>query len=191
MQGSAVELKVYTNEMYVLYLVLLIILSFGFIALLFASFLTLLFIFPMAQGAVYVPSKPEAIAAMIKLGRVKKGKKVAELGCGDGRVVVALAQTGAEVHGYEINPLLVWRAKRAVARAGLQGKAFIHLQSYWDIDLGEYDVVTVYGITYIMKALEKKLKLDLKKGACVVSNYFTFPTWKKQETVAGVHLYLK
>lgn len=175
--------------MYWVQVIALLLITIGFVALLVAMFLTLLFIFPMARGAVYVPSKPGAIAAMIKLGRVKKGRKVAELGCGDGRVVVALAQTGAEVHGYEINPLLVWRAKRAVRRAGLQGRAFIHLKSYWEVDLGVYDVITVYGITYIMKALGHKLRQELRPGSRVVSNYFTFPRWKIQQSVAGVHLY--
>jgi len=157
--------------------------------LLIIGFLALLYLLPMARGAVYVPSKPVAIAAMIKLGKVGPGRKVAELGSGDGRVVIALAQTGAEVHGYEINPLLVWQARRAIRRVRLHHRAFIHQQSYWDADLGVYDVITVYGITYIMKALGEKLRAELPPGSRVVSNYFKFPHWKSQKNEAGVFLY--
>lgn len=137
-----------------------------------------------------MPSKPEAIAAMIKLGKVGPNVKVADLGCGDGRVVIALAQTGAEAHGYEINPLLVWRAQRNIRRAGLQGKAFIHFKSYWEVDLGDYQVITLYGITYIMKGLEDKFAAELFPGTRVTSNYFEFPHWKKTKSEAGVHLYI-
>lgn len=170
---------------------LLLFLTFGFISLLIVSFLTLLFIFPMSQGAVYVPSQPAAIAAMIALGKVKKGCRVAELGCGDGRVVVALAQTGAEVHGYEINPLLVWKARSAIKKVGLSGRAYIHLKSYWQVDFGQFDVITIYGIPYIMANLQNKLQSELPGGARVVSNQYTFPTWKASKSSAGVYLYIQ
>lgn len=176
--------------MIVLYFVLFIILLVLMIGLLVAFAVMLLFIFPMARGAVYVPSKDQAIQTMIKLGKVKKGTKSVDLGSGDGRVVAAFAQAGAEADGYEINPWLVFKAKRLLRNLGLQSQTNIRMQSYWDVNLGEYDVVSVYGITYIMEGLEKKLRSELKPGAIVVSNYFKFPNWKPTREVNGVRQYL-
>jgi protein-L-isoaspartate O-methyltransferase len=175
--------------MLLIYYIIILIMLIAFIGLLIFMFLTLLYILPMAKGAVYVPSKPEAIKAMIKLAKVKSGMKVADLGSGDGRVVAALAKTGASVDGYEINPLLVWRARRNIAQAKLQKRAKIIAHSYWDADLSIYDVIVVYGITYIMKDLSRKLRAELQPGAVVASNYFKLPNWKKTTTLNGVHLY--
>jgi precorrin-6B methylase 2 len=176
--------------MLVLYWLIAIGLSFLLFALLVFLICTLFYIFPMYRGAVYVPSKPEAISAMLSLAGLKPGMKVADLGCGDGRVLVAFAQKGIEAHGYEVNPLLVWRAKRAIHKAGVKKLAFVHLKSYWDVDLSDYDVVTVYGITYIMESLEDKLRSELGPGAKVLSNYFKFPNWKSNKTINGVYRYV-
>jgi precorrin-6B methylase 2 len=179
----------YTREMLILYWLIAIGLGILFLGLMAFLVCTLFYIFPMYRGAVYVPSKPEAIDTMLKLAKLKPGMKVTDLGCGDGRVVLAFAEAGAIAHGYEVNPLLVWRAKRAINKAGLGNRAFVHLKSYWDVDLSAFDVVTVYGITYIMESLEEKLIDELRPGAKVLSNYFTFPNWKKSKTLEGIHLY--
>lgn len=175
--------------MILLYYIIILVMLIAFIALLVYMFMTLLYVLPMAKGAVYVPSKPEAIQAMVKLTKVKKGLRVADLGSGDGRLVIALAKTGAQVDGYEVNPLLIWRARRNIAKAKLQQRATIIGQSYWNVDLSIYDVITVYGITYIMKDLSQKLRAELSPGSVVTSNYFKLPNWKPVTTLNGVHLY--
>ncbi len=174
-----------------IYWLIAIILALAFLALLAFLICTLFYILPMVKGAVYVPSKPEAIAAMLTLAKLKPGMKTVDLGCGDGRVVIAFAQAGAEAHGYEVNPLLVLRARRAIRAAKLNGRAFIHFKSYWDADLSSFDVVTVYGITYIMKDLRRKFKYELPGRAKIISNYFKLPNWPIKRTLSGVHLYLQ
>jgi hypothetical protein len=39
------------------------------------------------------------------------GKLVADLGSGDGRLVIALAKSGLKATGYELNPWLVWYSR--------------------------------------------------------------------------------
>jgi len=175
--------------MIVLYFIICLVLAALLIALLVAFAMTLLFIFPMAKGAVYVPSKDLAIETMLSLAKVKKNMPTVDLGSGDGRVVAAFAHAGASADGYEINPWLVFKAKRRLSQLGFGKKTRIYLQSYWNVDLSKYQVVTVYGITYIMESLEEKLLSELKPGTLVISNYFTFPTWKKLKTINGIHLY--
>src|SRR5260370_1755868 len=53
----------------------------------------------------YVPTTGEAVKAMLKLAGVKKTDIVYDLGCGDGRIVIAAAKTyGAHGVGIDIDP---------------------------------------------------------------------------------------
>lgn len=146
---------------------------------LFAIFVLLTLIYlllrPIINGAVYFPTSMRNLNAIVALAEVQPGQKVADLGSGDGRIVMAFARLGAEAHGYEINPLLVWKSKRAIRRAGLQRNAFVHWKSMWRADLTGYKAVTVYGIPYIMNRLGKKLDKELVPGAKIVSNIFPLP----------------
>ncbi len=52
----------------------------------------------------YVPTTEEAVKAMLKLADVKKSDIVYDLGCGDGRIVIAAAkECGANGVGIDIN----------------------------------------------------------------------------------------
>lgn len=140
-------------------------------------------------GAPYVPSSWKRLQVMLELAKVKEGQKAVDLGSGDGRIVMALAQQGAEAHGYEINPDLVFKAKDNIQNAGMEQRAFIHHQNFWEIDLSSFDIVMVYGISSMMAPLEEKLKKELKVGAKVICNFFTFPNWTPDVKVGEVYLY--
>lgn len=154
------------------------------------SFLGAIGIF-IGLGAPYVPTHDKTMKKMVMLLNIKPGEKAVDLGSGDGKIVIALAQAGAEAHGYEINPFLVLWSKMNIKKAGLSGKAFIHWKSFWGADFSSFQVVTIYGITYVMKRLEKKLQKELKQGSRVASNAFTFPQWNPIQNDNGVHLYKK
>lgn len=141
-------------------------------------------------GAPFVPSRRSVVKQMVELGGDLTGKRVADLGAGEGRVMIAAAFAGAkEVHGYEINPFLVLVSWWKIYRAGLRGKVFIHWGSYWGQDLSSFDTIFVYGISYIMGRLEKKLNRELKPGTVVVSNAFAFSGWKTVKNKNQVYLY--
>jgi hypothetical protein len=42
-----------------------------------------------------------------------------------------------------------------------------------------------------MGALEKKLSSELKPGARIASNHFTFPSWKPIQESSGISIYQK
>ena len=116
---------------------------------------------------------------------------MADLGAGDGKIVIAFARSGAEAHGYEINPILVLFGRWKIRRAGLRGRAFMHWQSFWGVDLSGFNVITVFGIGHIMNRLERKLQIELLSGARVASNVFPFPNWPPTDSLDGVLLYIK
>ncbi|MBI4095211.1 MAG: class I SAM-dependent methyltransferase [Candidatus Liptonbacteria bacterium] len=165
-------------------------------AYIFSLLVSLIFLYmllrPIVGGAIYFPTSQRNVGVIVSLARVKSGERAADLGSGDGRVVIALAQAGAqEVHGFEINPLLVLRSRAAVKHAGLSGNVFIHWKSFWRADLSSFQVVAVYGIPHIMKSLEKKLARELKPGARVASNVFRFPRWAPAASRDTVYLYVR
>lgn len=154
------------------------------VALLFSALLYYLF-----RGAIFVPTAPGKVAIMMQLAQIKPGMLTADLGSGDGRLVLAMARAGAAARGYEINPLLVWWSRRKIRQAGLQDRATIHLGDFWKTDFAQFDVVMVFGIDYIMGRLARKLHAELKPGARVLSYAFALPGWKETLKDRGVYLY--
>lgn len=140
-------------------------------------------------GAVFQPTRRDIVERMIRLARVRPGEKAADLGSGDGRIVIALARAGAEAHGYEVNPLLVLWARYNIRQAGLAGKAFIHRKSFWFVGVSAYTVVTTFQVGSVMHHLEKKLHEELPPGARVVSHFWKFPAWRASATDQELHLY--
>ncbi|EKD65056.1 MAG: hypothetical protein ACD_50C00204G0002 [uncultured bacterium] len=154
----------------------------------FPLFIIFLFL-ALWKGAPFVPASRKNVETMVQLTGVAKGDKTVDLGSGDGRVVIAMAKQGVIAHGYEINPFLVLWSRLMILKNGLRGKAFIHWGSFWQVDLSSYDIVTLYGISYIMGKFEEKLKRELKPGAKVASNIFKFPSWRHLKEKNGVYLY--
>ena len=141
-------------------------------------------------GAPYQPSSDSAVKKMMKLANVKKGEKVADLGSGNGKIVIEFAKKGADATGFEINPVLVWLSRWKIKKLGLQKNAKIIQKSFWDEDLGKFDIVSSFQIWHVMPYLEKKLKKELKKkNARVVSNTWRFRDMKPSKTDGHVYLY--
>jgi cyclopropane fatty-acyl-phospholipid synthase-like methyltransferase len=69
----------------------------------------------------YVPTTEEAVKAMLKLAGVTKNDIVYDLGCGDGRIVIAAAKDyGAHGVGIDINPERIAEAKQNAKKAGVE-----------------------------------------------------------------------
>lgn len=151
--------------------------------------LGILLLVTVIHGAPFVPTRPTAVPRMVALAKIKPGDRVADLGSGDGRILIAMARAGAIAHGYEINPILVWWSRYKIRRQGLAGLAFVHWGSFWSQNLSEFDVVALFGIKHIMGGLEKKLKRELKPQARVISYVFAFPTWDYAQKEGAVFRY--
>ncbi len=144
---------------------------------------------PIVNGAVYFPTSNEHADLVMKLADLRPGQKIADLGSGDGRMVIAFAKTGAEAVGYEVNPWLVWKSNKTIRAAGLSRKAHVFWKSYWREDLSGFDAVYVYGITFIMPRLGKKLRKELRPGARVIANIFEFPDWQADRIEDRIYVY--
>ena len=145
---------------------------------LFVIFGTFFYIIPSFFGAAYEGSDRKTIEKMIRISGNLKGKKIVDIGSGDGRIIIEFAEKGAKAEGYEINPLLVLFSRYKIKKLNLQKKAKINYLSFWKTNLNKYDIVVTFPISYLMKKLEKKIKKECKKGTIILSNKWEFEHFK-------------
>jgi protein-L-isoaspartate O-methyltransferase len=170
--------------------VLLLYLVIKTIAAVCIGIVTYAFVWPIFFGAPFATSAPRSVESMMRLLGDGNGRRAVDLGSGDGRIVIALAQAGFEAHGLELNPLLVLYSRMKIKRLGLQDRAFIHRKSYWAEDMAPYNVVTIFAVTFIMGKLKRKLRSELTSGSVIVCNHFTFPAWEPTKRVANLSEYV-
>ena len=141
----------------------------------------------------YVPTPPEVVEAMLKLAAVKPGDVVYDLGCGDGRIVIAARQKfkAAKGVGIDINPERIKEATDNAKKAGVDHVQFVE-KNLFEADFHEANVVTLYLLPGVNMKLRPKLQKELKPGSRIVSHSFDMGDWKpdKTEDVNGRKIYL-
>jgi SAM-dependent methyltransferase len=157
-------------------------------------FALLVFAISLAAGQAvkpevpYVPTTDPAVQAMLKLADVKKTDIVYDLGCGDGRIVIAAAKTyGAHGVGIDINPQRIQEAKENAKKAGVEDLVRFEENDLFKADIHEATVVTLFLLQTVNLRLRPKLLKELKPGTRIVSNTFDMGDWKadKEETLKG------
>lgn len=82
-----------------------------------------------------------------------------DLGCGDGRMVVAATRRyGARVVGIEIDPLRLLWCQLLISILGLRDRICIVYGDFYAQDLRDADVVTCYLLQSTNEKLEEKFK---------------------------------
>ena len=132
----------------------------------------------------YVPTPPEVVQEMLRLANVGAKDVVYDLGCGDGRIVIAAAkQHGARGVGIDINPERIKESTENARQAGVADRVKFRTQDLFETDLGEATVVMLYLLPEINLKLRPKLWRDLKPGTRVVSHSFDMGDWKPEKVV--------
>lgn len=128
-------------------------------------------------GGPWVPSSMQIIYRMLDMAGVGPDDTVYDLGCGDGRVLVAAAKRfHARAVGVEIDPIRYLWCQMLISILGLRKQVRINFGNLFNVDLSEADVVVCYLMPDALSKLEKKLKTELEPGKRIVSNKFNFPT---------------
>ncbi|HWY80231.1 MAG TPA: 50S ribosomal protein L11 methyltransferase [Candidatus Sulfotelmatobacter sp.] len=138
----------------------------------------------------YFQTSRYRVETMVELAEIKPGEKGADLGSGDGRIVIAFAKAGVEMHGYEIDDSLRKISEENIRNANLSN-AFIHTLDFWQEDLSQYDIICCYPMPTIMGRLEHKLQEELEPGTRILLNYFPFKHWNEKKIKDNVFLYSK
>jgi len=134
---------------------------------------------------IFVPTPHEVVKKMLDMAKVKKGDVVYDLGCGDGRIVVAAAKRGAKATGWDIDPIRVKEAKANVKENKVEANAKIIHDDIFTLDLSGANVITLYLLSSLNVKLIPQLE-KLKPGSRIVSHDFGIKGVTPDQTVEVV-----
>jgi SAM-dependent methyltransferase len=143
----------------------------------------------LLQGAPFVRTSDSRTELIIKSVRQIKPRHIVDLGCGDGKLAINLAKAGYKVDGVEIQPWLVWRARRNIKKQGLEKKVNVYWANFWKFDVSGYDLVILFSMQHIMPRLERKLVAELAPKSHIISNTFIFTKLKPGRSSGKIHTY--
>jgi SAM-dependent methyltransferase len=133
--------------------------------------------------APYVTSPEHAVDKMLHMANLKPGETLYDLGCGDGRILIAAAEKyKVKAVGIEISENLAKTAAEKVKKAGLQDQVKVIHGSFMRMDLSGADVVTLYLATTANESLRPNLERYLRPNTRVVSYDYPIPGWKPVDT---------
>jgi SAM-dependent methyltransferase len=140
---------------------------------------------------IFVPTPEHVVEEMMSLARVGPGDVVYDLGCGDGRLVIAAAKRGAKkAVGVDIDPERIREARENARGARVQDKVLFVEGDLFAMDISDATVVTLYLLPELNLRLRPKL-LALAPGTRIVSHAYDMGDWAPDQTahVAGKTVY--
>ncbi len=136
-----------------------------------------------ASQVPYVPTPADVVDRMLALANVSSSDVVYDLGCGDGRIVVAAAKKyGAKAVGFDIDPDRIRESEANAKAAGVEHLVSFKQQDILTVDLSPASVVTLYLLSEWNLRLRPALTSQLKPGSRVVSHAFTMGDWEPEKT---------
>ncbi len=142
-------------------------------------------------GGPWVPSSMQMVHRMMEMAEAGPEDVVYDLGCGDGRMVLAAAMRyHTRAVGIEIDPLRYLWCQFLITILFQRKSIRIIFGNFFTKDLSEANVVMCYLMPDALAKLEKKFKKELRSGTRVVSNRFTFPTLDKVQEDGDAILYV-
>lgn len=133
-------------------------------------------IIALVYGAPFVPTPMHTCRKMLEIGNLKKGEKVVDIGCGDGRLVyLAANEFGATATGYELSPIVYVIAK--IRQFFWRSKAKIKFGDFRLYNLSDVDCIVTYMLPETLKRLIPKFEKELKKGTRIISYAFIIGDW--------------
>lgn len=141
----------------------------------------------------YVPSDEKVVQIMLDLAEVNEKDYLIDLGCGDGRILVAAARhRDTRGMGIDLDPARIADAMELAAVSRVE-----HLIDFVECDLRDADlrsatVVTLYLLEHMNLEIKDKLLSELKPGTRIVSNSFAMGNWKptKQTRYGHCNIYM-
>ena len=121
---------------------------------------------------VFATTPPESVEKMLQLANIQPGDVVYDLGCGDGRFVIAAAKLyGVQAVGFDIDAERVRESRENVRRHDVEHLVTIEQADIFTLDLSAADVIMLYLLPELNVRLMPQLA-RLKPGSRVVSFEF-------------------
>ena len=138
---------------------------------------------PVKLDVIFVATDLTIVNAMLTLAGVTREDVVYDLGCGDGRIVIAAAKEfGARGVGVDLDPQRIREAQANAARAGVADRVTFRVQDIFDTDIQHATVVTLFLSPELNVRLRPKLTGQLKPGSRIVSHRYGIGDWVPEQT---------
>lgn len=136
-------------------------------------------ILPMIKGfivgAPFVPTPQYIAKKMAKIAKLKNTDNVLDPGCGDGRLIKACLDEGAnKAKGYELFLVAYWLSKFNLRK--YKDRAEVFFKDSRKDSLSDIDVVVCYLMPDTIKKWKEKF-LEMKQGSRIVSYAFKIDGW--------------
>lgn len=139
---------------------------------------------PVKLDVIFVATDLEIVKAMLTLAGVTRDDVVYDLGCGDGRIVIAAAKEfGARGVGVDLDPERIREARAHAARAGVGDRATFRVEDLFDADIRDATVVTLFLSPELNARLRPKLVSELRPGTRIVSHRYGIADWVPERTL--------
>lgn len=137
----------------------------------------------------YEPTPHNVVADMLRLGGVRDGDLVVDLGCGDGRSVIAAVRAGARGVCVDIDPQRILESRANAAAAGVAERIRFLEQDLFTTDFRDATVVFLFLWPDLNLKLRAQLWRELKPGSRVISYVHDMGDWPPRRTlkVQGAH----
>jgi SAM-dependent methyltransferase len=138
---------------------------------------------PVKLDVIFVATDLTIVNAMLTLAGVTRDDFVYDLGCGDGRIVIAAAKEfGARGVGVDLDPQRIREAQANAVRAGVADRVTFRVQDIFDTDIQPATVVTLFLSPELNARLRPKLTSQLKPGSRIVSHRYGIGDWVPEQT---------
>jgi tRNA A58 N-methylase Trm61 len=139
----------------------------------------------LSQDVPYVATPPEVVERMLQLAQVRAGDVVYDLGCGDGRMVIA-AVTRPSVRGVcvEIDAQRLRWARDGAQAAGVADRIRFVQGDFFEVPIADATVVLLYLSRPVNLRLRPRLLGELQPKTRVVSYTADMGDWEPEQTVA-------
>lgn len=127
----------------------------------------------------FITTPDEVVLRMLELAGTRADDLVADLGSGDGRIVITAARRfGARGLGIELDSGLVEKSRENARLAGVAERVSFVQGDVLTTDFSRASVVTVYLLPDLMGRLQPRFSEELKPGTRVVSHAFRMAGWR-------------
>lgn len=131
----------------------------------------------------YEPSHPKVVETMLSTGGVTARDVLYDLGCGDGRIVIAAAKKGATAVGADVDEERLIEARERAKAMGVEGRTKFVREDIFKLDISPASIVTMYLLDEVNLQMRPRLHRLLRPGTRIVTHAFNMNDWKPDRTI--------
>lgn len=134
----------------------------------------------MREPDIHFAATPHRVVAeMLRLARIGPDSLVYDLGCGDGRILIAAARDrGARGVGVDIDPSRIAESRANAIQAGVEDRVEFVEGNFFDARISDATAIVLYLVDSVNLRLRPRILSECQPGVRVVSYSFEMGDWE-------------